>query len=161
MVPGKAAVTALAEAEAKWRERYQYEVKTSVTVGTPRSETFDEHERCNPTINRRAPGGGVHTGLRRGGEGKTEISPWANVFGRKAFNTGGPTDGFIHIDGPAGQLASGRAEEEGTAWWAGERKGPSRYNTPPRNFGRPSCGDKIFVDVRGGGIPSRRVDPQS
>ncbi|KAM0277022.1 hypothetical protein ACHAQH_006149 [Verticillium albo-atrum] len=44
MVPGKAAVTALAEAEAKWRERYQYEVKTSVTVGTPRSETFDEQE---------------------------------------------------------------------------------------------------------------------
>ncbi|ROT42491.1 orotidine-5'-phosphate decarboxylase [Sodiomyces alkalinus F11] len=42
MVPGKAAVTALAEAEAKWRERYQYEVKTSVTVGTPRSDTFDE-----------------------------------------------------------------------------------------------------------------------
>lgn len=42
MVPGKAAVTALAEAEAKWRERYQYEVKTSVTVGTPQSDTFDE-----------------------------------------------------------------------------------------------------------------------
>ncbi|KAH7367292.1 orotidine 5'-phosphate decarboxylase [Plectosphaerella cucumerina] len=44
MVPGKAAVTALAEAAAKWRERYQYEVRTSVSVGTPKSESFDEQE---------------------------------------------------------------------------------------------------------------------
>ncbi|CAI4211562.1 unnamed protein product [Parascedosporium putredinis] len=28
----------------KWRGRYGYEVKTSVTIGTPRSESFDEEE---------------------------------------------------------------------------------------------------------------------
>jgi uridine monophosphate synthetase len=44
MIPGKASVSALADAAARWRERYPYEVKTSVTVGTPRSESFDEEE---------------------------------------------------------------------------------------------------------------------
>ncbi|KAK7920869.1 orotidine 5'-phosphate decarboxylase/HUMPS family protein [Apiospora marii] len=42
MVPGKAAVQALAEAAAKWRSRVNYEVKTSVSVGTPVSDVFDE-----------------------------------------------------------------------------------------------------------------------
>ncbi|SPO05692.1 probable orotidine-5`-phosphate decarboxylase Pyr-4 [Cephalotrichum gorgonifer] len=42
MLPGKASVTALADAAARWRERYPYEVRTSVTVGTPRSESFDD-----------------------------------------------------------------------------------------------------------------------
>lgn len=42
MVPGKAAVAALAEAAAKWRSRVNYEVKTSVSVGTPVSDAFDE-----------------------------------------------------------------------------------------------------------------------
>ncbi|KAK8086744.1 orotidine 5'-phosphate decarboxylase [Apiospora phragmitis] len=42
MVPGKAAVQALAEAAAKWRSRVNYEVKTSVSVGTPVSDIFDE-----------------------------------------------------------------------------------------------------------------------
>lgn len=44
MLPGKASVAALAEAASKWRGRYGYEVKTSVTIGTPRSESFDEEE---------------------------------------------------------------------------------------------------------------------
>jgi uridine monophosphate synthetase len=43
MVPGKASVAALAEAASRWRERYPYEVRTLVTVGTPRSESFDDH----------------------------------------------------------------------------------------------------------------------
>lgn len=42
MVPGKASVTSLAKAAARWRERYPYEVKTSVTVGTPTADQFDE-----------------------------------------------------------------------------------------------------------------------
>lgn len=42
MLPGKASVTALADAAARWRERYPYEVSTSVSVGTPRSDNFDE-----------------------------------------------------------------------------------------------------------------------
>ncbi|KAI0137119.1 Orotidine 5'-phosphate decarboxylase domain-containing protein [Xylariales sp. AK1849] len=44
MVPGKAAVTALAEAGAKWRSRVNYEVKTSVTVGTPVADAFGEND---------------------------------------------------------------------------------------------------------------------
>lgn len=39
---GKEVVRALAEAAAKWHERINYEVKTSVTVGTPVSDTFDD-----------------------------------------------------------------------------------------------------------------------
>ncbi|KAF3361108.1 hypothetical protein VdG1_00717 [Verticillium dahliae VDG1] len=66
MVPGKAAVTALAEAEAKWRERYQYEVKTSVTVGTPRSETFDEHEEDAIPRSTDEPRGGYREEGRKG-----------------------------------------------------------------------------------------------
>ncbi|KAI1341851.1 Orotidine 5'-phosphate decarboxylase [Xylariaceae sp. FL0016] len=42
MVPGKAAVTALSEAAKRWRSRVNYEVNTSVTVGTPVSDAFDE-----------------------------------------------------------------------------------------------------------------------
>jgi uridine monophosphate synthetase len=39
---GKDMVRALAEAAAKWKERINYEVKTSVTVGTPVSDRFDD-----------------------------------------------------------------------------------------------------------------------
>lgn len=41
---GKDMVRAMAEAAAKWKERINYEVRTSVTVGTPVSDTFDEAE---------------------------------------------------------------------------------------------------------------------
>ncbi|KAL2116373.1 hypothetical protein VTJ04DRAFT_8540 [Mycothermus thermophilus] len=39
---GKDMVRAMAEAAAKWKERIHYEVKTSVTVGTPVSDQFDD-----------------------------------------------------------------------------------------------------------------------
>jgi uridine monophosphate synthetase len=42
MIPGKPAVKALAEAAKHWRSRVNYEVNTSVTVGTPVSDCFDE-----------------------------------------------------------------------------------------------------------------------
>jgi uridine monophosphate synthetase len=42
MHAGKDMVRAMAEAAAKWKERIPYEVKTSVTVGTPVSDQFDE-----------------------------------------------------------------------------------------------------------------------
>ncbi|PHH91924.1 hypothetical protein CDD83_9709 [Cordyceps sp. RAO-2017] len=42
MVPGKASVTSLANAASRWLERYPYEVKTSVTVGTPTADEFDD-----------------------------------------------------------------------------------------------------------------------
>ncbi|KAL1881990.1 hypothetical protein VTK73DRAFT_3319 [Phialemonium thermophilum] len=48
---GKAVVTALAEAAARWRERINYEVKTSVTVGTPVSESFDMDDGELPPAN--------------------------------------------------------------------------------------------------------------
>lgn len=43
MVPGKAAVSALHESAKRWRSRVNYEVKTSVSVGTPTSDSFDEN----------------------------------------------------------------------------------------------------------------------
>jgi uridine monophosphate synthetase len=46
---GKDMVRALAEAAAKWKERINYEVKTSVTVGTPVSDQFDEAEEREQT----------------------------------------------------------------------------------------------------------------
>ena len=41
MIPGKAVVDALAEAASRWRERKRYEVKTDITVGTPRPESVN------------------------------------------------------------------------------------------------------------------------
>ncbi|KJZ80332.1 Orotidine 5'-phosphate decarboxylase [Hirsutella minnesotensis 3608] len=41
MVPGKASVTSLANAASRWFERYPYEVRTSVTVGTPTSDDYN------------------------------------------------------------------------------------------------------------------------
>lgn len=42
MVPGKASVTSLANAASRWLERYPYEVRTSVSVGTPKEDADDE-----------------------------------------------------------------------------------------------------------------------
>ena len=42
MVPGKASVASLSNAAKKWRERYPYEVKTSVSVGTPTADDYEE-----------------------------------------------------------------------------------------------------------------------
>lgn len=55
MVPGKAAVSALAEAAAKWRSRVNYEVKTSVTVGTPVNDAFEENGTGSEDEDRLAP----------------------------------------------------------------------------------------------------------
>ncbi|OAA54945.1 orotidine 5'-phosphate decarboxylase [Cordyceps fumosorosea ARSEF 2679] len=44
MVPGKASVTSLANAASRWLERYPCEVHTSVTVGTPTTDQFDQEE---------------------------------------------------------------------------------------------------------------------
>lgn len=41
---GKPMVGAMAQAAAKWRERCNYEVRTSVTVGTPVGDSFDEDD---------------------------------------------------------------------------------------------------------------------
>ncbi|KAF7558346.1 hypothetical protein G7046_g5809 [Stylonectria norvegica] len=47
MVPGKASVTSLAKAAARWLERYPYEVKTSITIGTPTGNEFDDSDSEN------------------------------------------------------------------------------------------------------------------
>ncbi|RFU24927.1 hypothetical protein B7463_g11411, partial [Scytalidium lignicola] len=41
MVPGKAVVDAMASAAKRWRERKPYEVKTDISVGTPRPESVE------------------------------------------------------------------------------------------------------------------------
>ncbi|KAL8296384.1 hypothetical protein RB597_005795 [Gaeumannomyces tritici] len=53
---GKEVVRAMAEAAAHWRERIKYEVRTSVTVGTPISDSFDEDqdEEVSPTTTGRS-----------------------------------------------------------------------------------------------------------
>ncbi|KAI1274451.1 Orotidine 5'-phosphate decarboxylase domain-containing protein [Xylaria sp. FL0933] len=55
MIPGKPAVKALAEAAKHWRSRVNYEVNTSVTVGTPVSDSFndngDEEDEEADTVN--------------------------------------------------------------------------------------------------------------
>ncbi|KAI2631627.1 Orotidine 5'-phosphate decarboxylase domain-containing protein [Xylaria nigripes] len=43
MIPGKPAVKALADAAKVWRSRVNYEVNTSVSVGTPISDSFNEN----------------------------------------------------------------------------------------------------------------------
>ncbi|KAF5659709.1 oleate activated transcription factor 3 [Fusarium circinatum] len=42
MVPGKASVASLAHAASRWLERYHYEVKTSISIGTPTASQLDE-----------------------------------------------------------------------------------------------------------------------
>lgn len=42
MVPGKASVACLAQAAARWLERYPYEVRTSVSAGTPTLDPADD-----------------------------------------------------------------------------------------------------------------------
>ncbi|KAI1434964.1 Orotidine 5'-phosphate decarboxylase domain-containing protein [Xylaria sp. CBS 124048] len=43
MIPGKPAVKALSDAAKHWRSRVNYEVNTSVSVGTPISDSFNEN----------------------------------------------------------------------------------------------------------------------
>jgi uridine monophosphate synthetase len=44
VLPGAAIVTALAEAASQWREKKKYEVKTDITVGTPRPESLSDND---------------------------------------------------------------------------------------------------------------------
>lgn len=41
MIPGKAVIDSMADAAVRWRERKRYEVKTDISVGTPRAESVD------------------------------------------------------------------------------------------------------------------------
>ncbi|KAK3304031.1 Orotidine 5'-phosphate decarboxylase domain-containing protein [Chaetomium strumarium] len=53
---GKDMVRAMAEAAAQWKHRLPYEVRTSVTVGTPVSDQFDDREEAAQA--QQAPAGG-------------------------------------------------------------------------------------------------------
>ncbi|KAI1102011.1 Orotidine 5'-phosphate decarboxylase [Jackrogersella minutella] len=72
MIPGKAAVTALQQAAARWRSRVNYEVRTSVSVGTPVSDSFDEEAEESSTLSpptaqkELASTSGLHNNGRKG-----------------------------------------------------------------------------------------------
>jgi uridine monophosphate synthetase len=74
---GKEVVKALAEAAAKWHERINYEVRTSVSVGTPLSETFGDVNGVNG-IN-----GGDDSPLDTTEQSSGEESQGAGYNGRK------------------------------------------------------------------------------
>ncbi|KAK3386908.1 Orotidine 5'-phosphate decarboxylase domain-containing protein [Podospora didyma] len=52
---GKDMVRALAEAAGKWKERIHYNVNTSITVGTPVSDQFDEADERSDELRRLEP----------------------------------------------------------------------------------------------------------
>lgn len=56
MIPGKAAVDALADAAKAWRERKKYEVKTDIYVGTPRPESLGSDDEDEDRIGTPVPG---------------------------------------------------------------------------------------------------------
>jgi uridine monophosphate synthetase len=69
---GKDMVRAMAEAAAKWKERIHYEVRTSVSVGTPRSDQFDEGEEHGDELSRLDPRGqaSAHSRVSRDVDGR-------------------------------------------------------------------------------------------
>lgn len=50
MIPGKPIVDSLADAAARWRERKRYEVKTDISVGTPRAESVESDNEDGTAI---------------------------------------------------------------------------------------------------------------
>jgi uridine monophosphate synthetase len=50
MIPGKAVIDTMAEAAVRWRERKRYEVKTDISVGTPRAESVDSDDDEDETV---------------------------------------------------------------------------------------------------------------
>ncbi|KAG5995752.1 orotidine 5'-phosphate decarboxylase [Claviceps lovelessii] len=94
MVPGKASVTSLANAAKRWFDRYPYEVKTSVTVGTPTAEDFEEEdEEDNDHSNRNRTG--------NGNSGNNQVGGGA----RRLDETDEPDD---YLDGPRRRQDDGR-----------------------------------------------------
>nr|RBR02174.1 hypothetical protein FVER53263_04827 [Fusarium verticillioides] len=53
MVPGKASVASLAHAANRWLERYHYEVKTSISIGTPTASQLDEDSERSDNENQK------------------------------------------------------------------------------------------------------------
>lgn len=74
MDAGAPAVTALADAAAHWRERVHYEVKTSVTVGTPVHESFDDS------------GSGTPSGVNTPNVHQSEFPPPSSAFSSSNSN---------------------------------------------------------------------------
>ncbi|PHH53034.1 Orotidine 5'-phosphate decarboxylase [Ceratocystis fimbriata CBS 114723] len=91
MVPGKASVTALTEAANKWKERHPYEVKTTVTVGTPRADSDDEDDDCD------APANKTHTASNGNGTGNGNGYTFAPRNGTGTSNNGDQEDIPPHI----------------------------------------------------------------
>ncbi|EPE03793.1 orotidine-5 -phosphate decarboxylase [Ophiostoma piceae UAMH 11346] len=74
MDAGAPAVTALADAAAHWRERVHYEVKTSVTVGTPVHDSFDDS------------GSGTPSGVNTPNVQQSEFPPPSSAFSSSNSN---------------------------------------------------------------------------
>jgi uridine monophosphate synthetase len=55
MVPGPPIVHALSEAAAAWREKKNYEVKTDISVGTPRPESIDPEDSVFTDVHSQTP----------------------------------------------------------------------------------------------------------
>ncbi|TLS27119.1 hypothetical protein PpBr36_04386 [Pyricularia pennisetigena] len=91
---GKDSVRALAEAAAKWRERIKYEVRTSVSVGTPLSDSFEDDEDGN--------GAGV------GGIGGSSSSMASPPIAGSSSSGGGPPPSMYgrDADGRKGSIVS-------------------------------------------------------
>jgi len=99
---GPAVVTALAEAATRWRGRINYEVKTSVTVGTPVTEDFeDQEENGEDESPSREPRDTLPTGYGR------------DIDGRKGsiVSITTVTQHFEPVDSPRLPKTIGEAEE--------------------------------------------------
>ncbi|KAH8812030.1 orotidine 5'-phosphate decarboxylase-like protein [Xylogone sp. PMI_703] len=61
MVPGKAVVDAMASAAKRWRERKPYEVKTDISVGTPRPESIESEGEDENKLANQAKENSLHS----------------------------------------------------------------------------------------------------
>ena len=107
MVPGKAAVQALAEAAAKWRSRLNYEVKTSISIGTPLAEMFDDDndddDNNNNSHNEGGESGeGGSGGSRREGQRGTivveEQIGWSSSEGGPYYDRNGRKGSIVSVN---------------------------------------------------------------
>ena len=68
MIPGAAAVDALAEAAVRWRERKRYEVKTDISAGTPRAgsvaDSDEDSDEARTPVQEEGEENGTHAGRK-------------------------------------------------------------------------------------------------
>jgi uridine monophosphate synthetase len=109
---GKDMVRALAEAAAQWKHRLPYEVRTSVTVGTPVSDQFDDGEEAVQAQQTQA--GGVEKGEDRLQAKEQQSKDNGNVDGRKGsiVSITTVTQSFEPADSPRLSKTTEEGDEE-------------------------------------------------